>query len=181
MKIIILNPKGGGTKSTTALILACTLNESGKAFDIIDLDPQKSLTSWVKRVGIEPTKGAKYEIIDTYPTLLGDDINKALKEADQIIIPSGTSIAESEVVANSIPTIKERTNGEIRVLWTKVRPNTRSGKNLDRLSEALPCKTFNAFIEYREEYQQEFLMYGWKGLKENAKKEAIAFTLELIA
>lgn len=50
MKIIcVTNQKGGSGKTTTAVSLSATLAEKKKSVLLIDLDPQQSASSWLKR------------------------------------------------------------------------------------------------------------------------------------
>lgn len=181
MKIAVVQQKGGTAKSTTALLLAVVLERAGKTFEIIDLDPQKSLTEWLKMCGLKSTSGANYQIIDTPPSVFNEETNMILSEADQIIVPSGTSVSELQVTATTLPTIKSRTKGEVRVLWSRVQSNTTAGKSLVELSEHIGADTFKQSIALRQCYQQDFITEGWKGLNTQAREEGTSFVLEVIS
>jgi len=181
MKIVIAQQKGGTAKSTTALLLAVILDKAGKEFEIIDLDPQKSLTGWIDTIGLKSTRGANYQIIDTPPSVFDTETEKALNSADTVIVPSGTSVSELQVTATTLPTIKGRTKAPVRVLWSRVQSNTTAGKSLDELSQHIGADTFKQSIALRQCYQQDFIMEGWKGLNAPARDEASAFVLEVIA
>jgi len=181
MKIAIVQQKGGTAKSTTALILAVILDKAGKEFEITDLDPQKSLTGWIEMCELKSTVGAKYQIIDTPPSVFDDKTNAILAEADEVIVPSGTSVSELQVTATTLPTIKSRTKGRIRVLWSRVQKNTTAGKSLDELSRHIGAETFSHYIGLRQCYQQEFVSDGWKGLNPKAREETSSFVLEVIS
>jgi cellulose biosynthesis protein BcsQ len=181
MNIVITHQKGGVAKSTTALIIAAVLSEVGKTFEVVDLDPQKSLTSWLNMANLESTPGGKYKITDTPPSVLDKATILALKDADIVVVPSGTSVAELQVTSSTLPLFKERTSGEIKVLWSKVQANTQAGKALESFAEQLQVSSFNSFIGLRQCYQQDFITKGWGGLNSKAKEEVSAFVLELLA
>lgn len=181
MKVVIAHQKGGTSKSTTALLLAVVLHKAGKLFEIVDLDPQKSLTSWISMIGLESTPGANYQITDTPPSVFNIETEKQLAEADLVIVPSGTSVSELQVTASTLPTIKQRTNGKVKVLWSRVQSNTLAGRSLAEFTEQIGADAFKSTIGLRQCYQQDFLVKGWNGLNTQAREEASTFVLETIS
>jgi chromosome partitioning protein len=49
--IALISPKGGTGKTTTALLIACALAESGRDTVLIDADPNQPLVRWKARAG----------------------------------------------------------------------------------------------------------------------------------
>lgn len=181
MKIVVAQQKGGTAKSTTSLLLAVILDKAGKEFEIEDLDPQESLSSWVSIIGVKSTKGADYKITDTPPSVFDTATEKALNDADLVIVPSGTSVSDLQVTASTLPLINSRTKGKVRVLWSKVQSNTQAGKSLKEFTEQIEAKSFKNTIGLRQCYQQDFLIKGWEGLNNQARDEASTFVLEAIS
>ena len=179
MNIVIAQQKGGVGKSTTSLIIASVLDTAGREFEVVDLDPQQSMTSSMSMIGLKSTEKAGYRIVDTPPNLEHKETEQELANADIVIIPSGTSVYELQVTASTIPVIQARTKAKIRVLWSKVKTNTTAGKGLDLLEEKLGAETFKTTIKQRECYQQNFLVKGWKGLNTAAREECSQFVIEL--
>lgn len=181
MNIVVTHQKGGTAKSTTALILSVVLVESGNEVEIVDLDPQQSLTAWLASIGVKSTPGAKYKITDTPPSVFDAETSKALSEADRVIVPSGTSVSELQVTATTLPLIEERTNGVVKILWSRLQMNTLAAKSIAEMADQLGCQCFKAVIGQRQCYQQDFLIEGWSGLNRQAKDEVSMFTLEAIS
>src|SRR3954451_22306500 len=44
--VVMANPKGGSSKSTSALVLAQTLGAAGASVTIIDADPNRPIVDW---------------------------------------------------------------------------------------------------------------------------------------
>jgi chromosome partitioning protein len=49
--IVFASPKGGAGKSTSAVVLACELAQSGAGIVIIDADPNRPVSKWAKLDG----------------------------------------------------------------------------------------------------------------------------------
>jgi|GEM_PF-2153772 len=179
MNIVVAQQKGGVGKTTTSLIIAVVLDKAGREFEVVDLDPQKSFSSSISMVGLKNIPNSGYKITDTPPNLLDEEAERALANADLVIIPSGTSVYELQVTASTIPVLEARTKGKIKVLWSKVKTNTTAGKGLDLLKEKLGVETFNTTIKQRECYQQDFLVKGWEGLNAPAREECSQLVIEL--
>jgi len=81
--ISLANPKGGSGKTTTALILATQLAESGATVIIVDADPEQWISQWAslpgRPVGISVRDGATEDSIV-------DQIEAASREAQFVIV-----------------------------------------------------------------------------------------------
>ncbi|RYF46680.1 MAG: ParA family protein, partial [Cytophagaceae bacterium] len=49
--IVFASPKGGTGKSTSAVVLACQLAQSGADVVIVDADPNRPVSKWAKLEG----------------------------------------------------------------------------------------------------------------------------------
>lgn len=95
--ISFANPKGGAGKTTTALILATQLSESGASVTIIDADPERWISQWASLPG-------KPENIDIVGGVTEDGIVEQIEEASgksQFVIVDLEGTA-SLMVANAI-------------------------------------------------------------------------------
>ncbi|MBX8827680.1 ParA family protein, partial [Ochrobactrum sp. SFR4] len=95
--ISFANPKGGAGKTTTALILATQLSESGASVTILDADPERWISQWANLPG-------RPENIAIVSGITEDGIVDQIEEASRIsqfviIDLEGTA---SLMVANAI-------------------------------------------------------------------------------
>lgn len=108
--ITILNPKGGVSKTVTAMFLATALSEHGET-TVIDADPQASATEWAynaqdagEALPFEVVPGSaatirralprsEYVIIDTPPGV-AEVLDAATGAADLVLIPTLQSSLE---------------------------------------------------------------------------------------
>src|SRR3712207_1669174 len=49
--IVLASPKGGAGKTTSAVLLATELAQSGAAVTVIDADPNRNISEWAARPG----------------------------------------------------------------------------------------------------------------------------------
>ena len=105
MKILIIHSKGGVGKTTVALALADVLDAQ-----IIDLDPQKSITNASAITGRHMPVDfnqvtAKHLIIDTPPYRMKES-KGLLKMADIILIPVKVSVLDLQAAASIVEDIR---------------------------------------------------------------------------
>lgn len=103
--IALITQKGGSGKSTLSASLAVEAQAKRETVFLIDMDPQKSLTTWARNrddeaLGVEAiappqlpavldllaAKGVTLAIIDT-PASLSDASEAAMRAADLVVIP----------------------------------------------------------------------------------------------
>lgn len=123
--ICAANPKGGAGKSTSILVLACTIAQKGTPVVIIDADPNKPISDWA-----EGNSKAPIEVISD---VTESNITKHIKEAqeramfvlvdlegtasrlaartimraDLTIIPLGGSALEARQAARAVSLVRE--------------------------------------------------------------------------
>lgn len=89
--IVFATPKGGAGKSTSAVLLAAELANRGGAVTIIDADPNRPVSQWVKRG--EAPKGLTVEGDVSEDTII-DQIEDAARKSQFVIVDlEGTASA----------------------------------------------------------------------------------------
>jgi chromosome partitioning protein len=100
-KILVVNSKGGAGKSTLCSNLAAYYANWGINTYVADMDPQKSVETWLKhrprdvakvhlaKNGLRDLKpeDAEYLIVDTPAGLSGIHLNELIRMSDTILIP----------------------------------------------------------------------------------------------
>lgn len=177
MRLAITNLKGGTGKTTTAVHLAAGLGRRAHTL-LIDADPQRSATEWVFLMGdscpfslatdAEPdlhrrlqdmTRGYDHVVIDTPP---GHEsiVRSAVLSATDVVIPIAPSLMDINRLRPTLEMIAalERLNSpSIRLLLTKVRANTRTGRLARETLEAtLGMPVFAEAIPLMEAYVTGF-------------------------
>ena len=110
--ILLANAKGGVGKTTLACALASVALDRGIAISLYDMDRQKSLSNWARRKNLSCTADQKFQIerillkekpelliIDSPATLRGENLERAVKLADVIIVPVTNSRVDIEASA----------------------------------------------------------------------------------
>ena len=156
MRLAVTNLKGGTGKTTTAVHLAAGLGRRDRTL-LIDADPQGSASEWAALMGDEcpftlitdagddlhrrlPTlaNGFRHVIIDTPP---GHDaiVRSAILSATDVLVPLAPSLMDINRLRPTVEIIAalEKLNApSLRVLLTRVRPNTR----MSRLARDTLCE-----------------------------------------
>ncbi|QDF18432.1 ParA-like dsDNA partitioning protein [Mycobacterium Phage Rachaly] len=165
--ISIVHTKGGVGKTTTAMYLATAAARQGVEAVVIDADPQKSASEWL-RAATERGIGLPFEVIECSDRLVlpdkelvlvdtppgtSDLIQQAITEADLVVIPCGASPIEVERVwptldlCHTVPCIVLMTQVDLRAkLVEKVRTQ------FDR--RGVP--TMNTLVTHRQSIKKAF-------------------------
>lgn len=163
MIIAIVNIKGGTSKTTSAIALACAACASGHAVRVLDADPQGSATEWAL-VASDAGSPLPFEVasaniasvrrlrddgamtfVDCPPS--GAVTDEAITRADFVIVP--TSPAPIDLAkTREVVTVLESQGKAHGVLLTRVTPNTLSYRHA--LDELADVSTFECHIPKRE-------------------------------
>ena len=181
MKIALVHQKGGCGKSTTALLIAAALAESGHKVGVLDWDRQGTATRALdvlkKIMSAKPGQEYDHLIYDTPPDLAARATAAAIAAADVVLIPCGPSPADIWELDTTIATLEKNGKGKHAVVFTRVKASTLLSRNLH---ERAPCKALRQVVSERESYKH-FLGLGWKALDSAAKEEVLGLTLEAMS
>jgi chromosome partitioning protein len=181
MKLLFIQGKGGVGKSTLAFLFAIALDRVGKSISIQDLDPQESLTAWLKDTeNFKFSQNGEITIIDTPPRIDDPLVLDAIRRADRIVIPTTPSPAELATTRHSAGVIAQHMRPDARalVVFNRVKKMTTYGKNLITMAENLPIPAAQNFLSEREVYKHA-LLDGWTALDAAAKDEVTSLALEI--
>ncbi len=135
MKILsLMAQKGGAGKTTIGVHLAVLAEQMGKAVVLIDLDPQRSASSWwhsrkvdtplmvettaaqlADVIGAARTDNVDLVIIDTPPHTAAE-ANKAAELSDLILIPTRPAILDLRAISRTVDIVKSTNRPAVIVL-----------------------------------------------------------------
>ena len=184
--IVLASPKGGAGKSTTALTLAMELAHRGAAVTIIDVDPNRPITSWAavcKRAGAMPgnltvisdvTEQTIIDVIDReamrVPFVIVDlegvasrMVTFAIGRADLVIVPTKASQLDAVQAASALQEV-ERTEKHFRasipavILFTQTNPaiRTRTFRDLEKQFAGKGASILETRLHEREAFKAVF-------------------------
>lgn len=181
MNLLFIQGKGGVGKSTLAFLFAIALDRVGKTISIQDLDPQESLTAWLKDTsGFKFADDGEITVIDCPPQIDHPAVVEAIAKADRIIIPTSPSPAELATTRHTCNVIAEHMPKSARalVVFNRVKKSSTYGKNLGAMAANLPLPAAQSFLSDREVYKHA-LLDGWSALDAAAKDEVTSLALEI--
>lgn len=184
--IVFASSKGGAGKSTSAVLLATELAESGARVTIIDADPNKPVSRWGRR----PGKPANLTVIDdvteqTVIRTIDHEARKAafiivdlegtaskmvvyaMSRADLVIIPTQASLLDAVEAAAAVQEVKRQEEAfRIRipasVLYTRTSAaiRTRTLASIEEEFKENGVPVFNTRVHEREAYRALFSFGG---------------------
>jgi chromosome partitioning protein len=183
--IVFASPKGGAGKTTSAVLLATELAQSGGSVTVIDADPNRNISEWATRPGRPDnlaviTNAAEDTIIDhieraaaTVPWVVVDlegtaslVVSYAISMADLVVIPLQGSHLDARQAARAIRLIENQERAIRRsiaraVLFTRtstaIQPRTLRHIRTELADAGVPA--FAVEIVDREAYRAIF-SYG---------------------
>lgn len=155
--ILVANPKGGVGKSTIAANLAGYFARAGRRTMLGDLDPQQSVTAWLKarssslpaieswnideRGTARPPNGTTHCVIDAPAGVKGRTLGGVLKVADRVIVPLQASMfdicATRDFLNGLFDNGLSRGRSQIGLLGVRIDTRTRAADQLGRFLNTL--------------------------------------------
>jgi chromosome partitioning protein len=86
--ITIAQQKGGAGKTTVAVQLATAMLQAGKRVAVVDIDPQASLTAWMRIREHEAKDAAELRFSMVGGWRLGVELDRLKRDVDRIIVDS---------------------------------------------------------------------------------------------
>lgn len=184
--IVFATPKGGAGKSTSAVLLATELANRGGAVTIIDADPNKPVSNWVKRSAIpksltiegdvsedtiidqieEAARKSAFVIVDLEGTA-SVMASYAISRADLVIIPTQGSHLDAAESAKAIKLVRSQEKAFGRripfaILFTRtsVAIRTRLFQSIEDEFAAKDIPMLKTHINEREAYRAIFSFGG---------------------
>lgn len=184
--ISFASPKGGAGKSTSAVLLACELAQSGRKVTVIDADPNRPVHRWAQRPGkpenmtvlqdvteetiidaIEHASvGSNFVLVDLEGTA-STMVALAISRADLVIIPSQGSQLDAEQAARAVQLVRLnekrfRVAIPMAVLFTRTSAaiQTRDLKRIEANFEKAGVSVLNVRLTERAPYRALFAYGG---------------------
>lgn len=184
--ISFASPKGGAGKSTSAVLLACELAQSGRKVTVIDADPNRPVHRWAQRPGkpenvivlqdvteetiidaIEHASvGSSFVLVDLEGTA-STMVALAISRADLVIIPSQGSQLDAEQAARAVQLVRLnekrfRVAIPMAVLFTRTSAaiQTRDLKRIEANFENAGVSVLNVRLTERAPYRALFAYGG---------------------
>lgn len=170
MRLVVANLKGGTAKTTTAVFLAHGLAIDGPTL-LVDADPQGSALSWSETAGALPFPVVampvtnlhrqldalagpyRHVVIDTPPGHVGI-VASALRCASVVIVTVQPTVMDVDRLSATLDLMAEVAAlgqpGVVRVLLTRVRPRTRSRRDVRQVLGEDGVEILDAEVPQRE-------------------------------
>jgi chromosome partitioning protein len=184
--IVFASPKGGVGKSTSAVVLATELAQSGAAVTVIDADPNHPVSQWAQRPGcpaaltvidsvtedtiidtIEDASARTAFVIADLEGTASMTVAYAISRADLVVIPAQGSQLDAAEAAKAIRLIRQQEKAFARripyaVLFTRtstaIKPRTFQHIRNEFLSHGVPA--FQTQMHERDAFRAIFSFGG---------------------
>ena len=187
MRIAFVNGKGGVGKSTLCYLVGLALQDAGKRVRIVDRDPQKSISAWIRpeRDGItlEETEGVNCTLVDTRPTLDDSTIPETIREATHVVLPCSPSPGDVTTIGATAAVVREflAPGAKAMIALNMVKAKTILAEDApELLREQIGLPVLKTAIPDRQCIQRAILS-GWKGLDPETQTEFFKLALEVTA
>ena len=184
--VVFASSKGGAGNSTSAVLLATELAESGAGVTIVDADPNKPVSRWAKRPGKPPkltviddvteqtviriidqeAKRAAFVIVDLEGTA-SKMVVYAMSRADLVIIPTQASLLDAVEAVAAVQEVKRQEEAfriaiPASVLYTRTSAaiRTRTLASIEEEFRENGIPVFKTRIHEREAYRALFSFGG---------------------
>jgi chromosome partitioning protein len=167
MIITIVGFKGGIGKTSTAVHLACYLQQKDKTL-LIDGDPNRSASSWAERGKLpcdlsDETEAAslaakyKHIVIDTKARPEVEDLEGLIEACDLMVLPTTPDALALDALMLMIKAIPNDTNYKILLNIIPPKPSKAGDEAMEFLRDQMKLPVFNTMIRRYSAYQRASL------------------------
>lgn len=180
MRICFVNGKGGTGKSTVCYLAGLALAQAGKRVSIRDLDPQRSLTGWIKERD-KFTEGGDIELIDTRPAIDDRAVTAAIESANVIVIPVSPSPADLGTARATVDVVRSHMapGAAVVLVINRAKAHTTFTDNVRDVLSVLDIPITTAEIPERQCIQRAVLG-GWAELDGDTRGKFLNLAIELM-
>lgn len=185
MKIAFVNGKGGVGKSTLCYLIALALKEGGQSVLVQDYDPQKAISSWIKKdrdqINLNQGQGT-FLLIDTRPALDDPTIREAVEIADRIILPCTPSPGDLTAIPATISLCRKFKQEEAKIMLAlnMVKANTTLASIAPDVLQDFGIHVCSHLLGHRQCIQRA-VSDGWNALDPDTKEAVFNLALEVTA
>ncbi|WP_311774804.1 ParA family protein [Nostoc sp. 2RC] len=159
--------KGGIGKTSTAVHLACYLNQKGETL-LVDGDPNRSASSWAERGKLpcnlcDETEAAsiaskyKHIIIDTKARPEVEDLEGLINACDLMILPTTPDALALDALMLMVKAIPPNTNYKILLNIIPPKPSRAGDEAMEFLKDQMKLPMFSTMIRRYSAYQRASL------------------------
>lgn len=183
MTIAFINGKGGVGKSTLCFLVGLALVDAGRAVAVEDLDPQQSITAWIKpeRDGLNASNASDCLLIDTPPILDHEAVKAAAERATHIVLPCSPSPGEVTAIGGSAAVVRGFMKPEAKAMIVLNRFKARTILAEDA-AEVLNAQIGFPVLQTRipdRQCIQRAVLSGWEALDAETQTEVFKLALEI--
>ncbi|MEM7012820.1 MAG: ParA family protein [Verrucomicrobiota bacterium] len=183
MTIAFINGKGGVGKSTLCFLVGLALLDAGRAVAVEDLDPQQSITAWIKpeRDGLNVSNAPDCVLIDTPPILDHESVKAATERASHIVLPCSPSPGDVTAINGPATIVSEFMKPEANAMIVLNRYKARTILAEDA-TEVLNAQIGFPVLQTRipdRQCIQRAVLGGWDALDAETQTEVFKLALEI--
>jgi chromosome partitioning protein len=196
MIITVTSYKGGVGKTTTAVHLACYLQQTQGNVLLIDGDPNRSCLAWSKRGSLPfpvvderaaPKHISNYSnlVIDTAARPDFEELESLIEGCDLLLLPTTPDALSLDALSLTVTTLKQLGTSQYRILLTIVppKPNRDGDEAREMLTEAklpLLSNSVRRLIAFQRAALQGVPVYEIKERGAEAWEDYLAVCKELL-
>ena len=167
MIVVIVGFKGGIAKTSTAVHLACYLQQHDKTL-LVDGDPNRSASSWANRgklpcdLSDEESAASlasqyRHIVIDTKARPEVEDLKALIESCDLMILPTTPDALALDALMLMVKAIPSGTNYRILLNIIPPKPSKAGEEAMEFLRDQMKLQVFNTMIRRYSAYQKASL------------------------